>query len=112
MILTYSKSGIPVNDFEVEEVYKNIIHHLNEENDTGGSYNFSYSTENIFSRVRLGIVSGDISPDEIRFFYEGELIKINKYGAILHWPKGFLDLCIDLSEKIIRKAIEKIKEEK
>jgi hypothetical protein len=96
--------GVAVSDFNVESIYNQILGH--------GDGDYLFSTENIFARLRLGVVVGDIPFNSITFVYNGEEIYINKYGAILHWPVGFCDTIGNLSEDILRSATKLRKEEK
>lgn len=70
-----------------------------------------YSTENIFNRIRLSVVEGEIDPEKFRFYYDGQEIVVNRYGATQKWPKGFCGFNTFLSEQILRARIKKRREE-
>lgn len=105
LIIEYCKEGIPVNDFEVEEVF-DTIRRLQD-----GTL-CQFSTENIFLRIRYAIVCGNEPYQEWRFRFEGKDITINEYGAVQLWPKGFLEYEVTKAEQILTEAMKKHKAKK
>lgn len=80
-------TGKAIPDGKVEIEYQdNIINNTQKY--------LSYSTGNIFSRIRLGIVKEEITHNSIRFFFNNEYLYPNRYGALLNWPDGFCDTTI------------------
>ena len=100
IIVTYDYNGLAVSDFNVETTYRNIIKFM----DVAQAYCFS--TSPIFTRIRLGVVRGELDCNEIQFAFHYVDIPINEYGAIVNWPKGFCDSDIDMSEKIMKAAMK------
>jgi hypothetical protein len=100
----YSEKGIPVNDFYALSTAENIKLVDNLE--------LCYSTSNIFNAIRLLIVQDKLDFNNIVFVYKGEEIKITKYGSILNWPDGFLDLDMEICEGILFGSMNKYKKEK
>lgn len=82
--LTYGEGFRAVSDFKVEEVYQQLLE-LERSSYTGG-----FSTTNIFNRIRLGIIRGDLDPRGIGFVYHGVRMSMDIYGDILNWVPGFL----------------------
>jgi len=108
LTIVYSGIGDSVNDFRLDDE----IYLINKMIASWDEYILYYSTENIFTRIRLEIISGNISCDNIQFEYEGENLPVNRFGAIMNWPNGFCDVNIRMSESILRKAINKKKLER
>lgn len=101
LYLEYCPDGLPVNDFglEAEFSFLRTVNHNNR-----GDI-IKYSTGNIFNRVREGIVDGEISHENVVFLYQGQEIIPNEYGAIVHWPNGFCDIDIRMSEHLVLGAM-------
>lgn len=102
----YSNFGKPVNDFYVDDYVDSIIKDY-KKGDAFPIYHFSSS--NVFTRLRLAIVNGDISYNEVVFVFEGKDLIINQYGTINNWPNGFCDSETRDCGKILKLAIEKKK---
>ena len=97
----YEKEGNAINDFYIDHTYRvDIVAGVHD----GRDDDLHYSTENIFARIRLGIVTGEISFEDVVFVFEDEELKLNKYGALLNWPEKFCQEVTNISEKILRAA--------
>ena len=106
--IEYCSTGTPVNDFNLDVEYRYILSCIED-----GRFDILYySTENIFTRVRYGVVSGEINPESVCFVYENERLTLNEYGKLSRWPENFCNVCINLSEKILRTAMDKYKKKK
>ena len=103
-VLVYEMDGEAISDFGVEDTLSYIK--------TYETRLFSYSIENIFNRVRLGIASGELNVDEWGFVFNGKKLPLNNYGAIPDWPDGFCDYNMSVCEQILRKALEKKRAER
>jgi hypothetical protein len=112
IIIEYCLSGQPVSDFYVEEEYKAVLRCYEGWKEFKDSHTLFYSTDNIFNRIRLGILEDEIDCNEIRFEFNGEEIVINHYGAIRHWPNGFCNLSGNMAEKILLGSFKKYEEER
>ena len=103
--IEYCVDGEAISDFYIQDKVREIAQ--------GSKKNFKFSTENIFTAIRLAVVQGIINHDEIVFKFGNEKINVNKFGAIPNCPKGFCDLNVSLSEAILRtvylKKFEKLK---
>jgi len=66
------------------------------------------STENLIFAARIILIQRGL---EHRFYYNGEYIYPNEYGAIHKWPKGFCNTGYHLNAKIIRFGREKREKE-
>ena len=105
----YHEVGFPVSDFFLEHIYETEI--LAGVAD-GRDDTLSFSTENIFARIRLGIVRGEILCTDVVFLFEDEEITLNKYGKQSSWPKGFCDIGVTLNEKLLIGAMDTYKKER
>lgn len=106
----YTRHGDAVNDFNLELTYQDFVERVKD-----NEVYFSFSTENIFTRIRLGIVKGEIDfPIMFAFYTKEENFEFspNKYGAIVNWPKGFCDSVVRMCEEILILATKKRKVEK
>lgn len=106
--ITYHKFGTPTNDFQIEDVYHGILQKYQDGDEYISLY---FSTENIITRFRLGVVSGDIKPEDISIWFKDQKIDMNRFGAIHPWPTGFCDQIIKMSEQVLRKALDMRKKE-
>jgi len=88
--------GPPVSDFDLETVYKDLITRARR-----GDVTVTHSTANIFERVRVGIVRGEILHGNVRFCYQGEELEPDENGRLERWPDGFLDVTERLLEELI-----------
>lgn len=95
----YNKDGMPINEFEIEDWVERF-----KESKDGSKYTLSTSLP--FDIIRREIACGNIDPDLVIFAFKNKIIKINRYGAIKDWPRGFCDKSCDIAEEIIKKAIE------
>ena len=50
---------------------------------------------------RLRLAQGIITPDQIQFKFDDEIIKANKYGTLERWPNGFCDKTMDILEELL-----------
>ena len=105
----YAPIGNPVNDFHLDSEIESIKETIREWSE---GFRIWYSTENIFTRIRYEIVSGNIDEKDIVFVFNDEILPVNRFGAIMNWPNGFCDVNINLSESILRKALAKKKSER
>lgn len=60
--------------------------------------------------ARLMVVQGKIS--DLVIDWNGQIIEVNKYGAIPNWPDGFCNEAVDVASEILRLAMEKRKAER
>ena len=78
-------------------------------------------SEYLINRLRYLVAKSNntkIADESIIYFVEKENgeskyrpIKINKYGVIEDWPKGFFDESEDIASKILRAGMDKRKKE-
>lgn len=97
----YCKKGTPINDFLLEEEYKKVLAEKN-----NSEMHFWYSTDNIFMRVKVGIVKKDLDYKDVTFIFEDKEIRPNEYGAIIPYPNGFCDVTVTLAEELLRTAMK------
>ena len=104
LYIEYCAQGKPVNDFGLDAEFDFLLRSQNQH--FGSEFIFQYSTENIFNRVRVGIVSGEISQEDVVFIFQGKEFSPNEYGAITNWPNGFCTLNGDMAEQILRGMVK------
>lgn len=105
----YSQQGSPVSDFGVEKEYIEICKYIHDDVEI----DLWFSTENIFSRLRLAIAQSILPCEKIIFVnFDDAEIYINRFGAIPNWPNGFCDYNINIAGKIMRTAFKRKAESK
>lgn len=104
VIIEYSKNGHPISDFDLDNLVEAICNLSNAK--------LIYSTSNIFFALKLAIVKRQIDCEKIKFEFNGQILNINKYGAIEDWPDGFADIDAKMCEKILMTAIGIRKQER
>ena len=77
--------------------------HLNDE------LEMTFSTENIFSSVRLAVLRDRIDHRQVVFCYKKEILTLNKYGVPNRWPDGFIDHNMKACEDLLRDGLRKRK---
>lgn len=80
---------------------------------------FEWRTENelLFLRVRIGIIEGDIKPEQLiirceKLFEEDFETKLDKDGNIPNWPKDKLNMGMKLSQRYLRSLVKRNRETK
>jgi hypothetical protein len=83
----YTKYGDRYTDFDLLEMAKVLIDdyksHMKEV--------IYVSTSNIIIALRVLVKRGTIKHTDIIFEFNGEIITINSYGKMSHYPDGFID---------------------
>jgi len=100
IVIEYCEEGLPVSDFNYKD-WLNLV------KNTRVDHCFKVSTSLPIQLIRLAIVKGEISRDDIIFKYFENTFQANQYGAIANWPLGFCDREIGICEEIIRCAFKK-----
>ena len=104
--IRYSASGMAVSDFHVEDTYYAVRQAI--ESHLHSDFTFSYSNEIMISRIRLGIVMGEIDYTNIYFMDSvGNKYEINRFGVIVGY---FESKFCDYSDEIMKTAIKLRKE--
>ena len=84
-IVEYSKDGIPISDYEIEDY---ILYNY------PGS--IKVSTINVFFSVRVLAKRKVISYDDLTIIFEGTELDVDKSGEIINWKDlGLSYSCID-----------------
>jgi hypothetical protein len=122
LVIYYDKTGKAVSDFELEEEFTYGVLRASKQLNPDFSgidpkVELYYSTFNIFTRIKLAVVRGEIDCNDIVFLYDDEklgtqYIPVNEYGACPYTPDGFGDPQGELAEKTLRKAVRMKKEER
>jgi hypothetical protein len=98
--------GVPVPDGAATDVVASLI-----ELGKDGVVVASYSTDNVFFAIRLAIVEGKVSHEEVRFEFEDSVFFANRFGAAPGAPSRFCGYTGNVAERIIRLATNKRKAE-
>jgi hypothetical protein len=99
--IEYCEYGRAVSDFDCLD-WLDIV-----KSSTDGY--FQVSTSVPISVIRLAIAKGEINYNNVVFIYNNITLNINEYGSIIDCPKGFCDIQIKISEKILTTACYKRK---
>jgi hypothetical protein len=108
MITVSWLGGLTCSDVDCEKLYALLVRRERDGKDT----NVSYVCENVYNRIRLGIVEGELDCANVRFEFEGEYIYPNRFGAVANWTDGWCDYNVSIAEKIIKGAMLKRKTER
>lgn len=103
-------SPIALTDEACEYTYDHILDRYREH--PLYDQDWCISSENLYNRIRVGIVEGEIDCEDVRFVYGDQILRPNRYGAITDWPKGFCDYNIQLVERILLGSFEVRKQER
>ena len=106
MITVFWTGNYAISDADCEKLYALLV----KRNRSGLDTDVAYVCENVYNRIRLGIVEGDISHTDVRFEFENEYLHPNEYGQLERWPVGFCDYLDDLNERMILGMMRKFEE--
>jgi hypothetical protein len=102
LIVEYDAHAIAVKDIEAEEQARRSYRLYKGMEDIPEWNHIKYSTSNIFTAFRVLIAEGDIPHSDISFKYGDKIIVLDTKGRpIKGYPKGFCDVEIDLSFRLI-----------
>ena len=59
------------------------------------------ASELLIDYFRLRLAQGVISPDQIQFKFNDEILEANKYGTLERWPRGFCNNAMDICEELL-----------
>ena len=79
--VTYSKTGMYFNDFEIDSFVKDIVEGKKD-------VSLNVSTGLVIHALRVQHAKGNIN---LKVFFEGKKLQINRNGKISNWPNNFLD---------------------
>lgn len=82
-IIEYSTKGIAVADLHAEDVAREFL--------ANDLETLVVSTENVLLAARALVAEHVFPYDQLVFRHEDLTIKLEKTGAIHHWPLGFCD---------------------
>jgi hypothetical protein len=110
LIIAYSDTGKPYADTTVEQMarktydtYKNLS--------ANAMMTIYVSTENIITAFKMLVAEDYIPHTEIEFRFNDELITVDEFGALNHYPKGFCNVEQDNLFRIFKARRAKIKNE-
>jgi hypothetical protein len=89
--------GKPIPDGLLQSEVESII--------SGTTGEFTVSSELFIDAIRVCIVNGQISNQDIVFVYKGEEMKPDENGRLRNWPPGFCDT----HQKLLRGLITNTK---
>lgn len=95
-LTVYYAPGPSMSDFVLEEMYRGLLVDLQKHDMT-----FTCSTENLFTRIRVGVFEGDIPHGDVCFRWRGLEFFPDSDGRLDYWPDGFLDVTEKLLERLL-----------
>lgn len=108
--VVYSCTGKAYADITVEHVaretyntYKNLY--------ANADMTVYVSTENIITAFKMLVAEGHIPHTEIKFKFMDEVITVDEFGALSHYPIGFCDIETDNLFRIFKARRFKTKDE-
>ena len=101
--LEYDSSFNAIPDGKVEEEFEEIKSCIQ----CGENYYKIVGNSTLITRVRCGIAEGEINHEAVKFIFNGEKLFPNQYGALDKWPTGYLDLEMNLVERILEAMFQK-----
>lgn len=114
LYVTWGEHGLPVSDFAVDTSYDLLVDTCNRQfadPRQPSTFHAVYSTGNIFTRIRLGVVRKEFKFNVV-FMYRGYEMHLNKYGACDNWVEGFTEYTAHLSETLLTEIIKLHREDK
>ncbi|OME54116.1 hypothetical protein BSK59_16175 [Paenibacillus odorifer] len=104
LTIEYSPNGISISDFNVVEFARTFCKNHNEFNEDAI---YVVSSEIFIDAMKLMIVEGLISHEDIVFVYNNEKLKVNYLGEIERYPSGFCDAGQKILSNVIKERINK-----
>jgi len=101
--ITYSEDGLLVPDTKAYQTMKELC--LKGEDVSVGS-------DSLFLALRLLIVEGEVSEEDVVILFKDQELQFNRYGVMHPLPEGFMDAGIKMSCDIIRRQSQMRKSEK
>lgn len=107
LTVVYSPNGVAYSDFSVESevLYIILCYQLGQCDEQ-----CVVSTENAIYMFRAMVIRGHINNTDICFEFNGEIITVDKYCNMSHYPKGFNDTIDKLLDEIIDYKYNNVKE--
>lgn len=105
--IIYGPGGIVSSDFNLESWRKEFKNYIDDDQ----CHSILVSNEMLIDLVRAMIARGEVDYTNVSFEYEGNEIKVNRYGA-MDSPRGFCDLHVSLAEEILKSAMSTRKKER
>lgn len=106
VIIEYSEHGIPNADLQsewlAEQIYTRYTNYRSELD-----YTYHTSTDSLITAFRLLVAEGKIPKEDIKFRFKDEFLKIDSYGQIERFPKGFVDSEMDRLYRLMKIQIDK-----
>jgi len=93
LILKYCKEGKLYSDFNLLESACDVIekykaHWMEHEED----FVVDFGTENFINAIRVVCKRTNFNVVDVRFIFNEEIILMDEYYMLDHWPKGFGDI--------------------
>lgn len=92
-----------VPDSEIEHWVKETIKQYNEwkKGPSNTPFMLRVAQEMIITMFRVAVKEGLISSSEIELQFNGDVLRIDQFGRIENWPKGFCDYNYDFLTRLL-----------
>ncbi|GEM_PF-4281629 len=97
--IEYTKYGIATTDFQAEEMADAICEAYK---DTEQDVTYRVGNEAVVQAMRLAVIEGLISSEDLQFKFKDRLLKINDLGEIENFPEGFCDISTNILFKLLK----------
>jgi hypothetical protein len=104
--IKYCAEGDAVSDFYLDNWLEDVMIAVADVGNTLWERNFEVSTSLPIYIIKREVAKGNISMDDIQFKYDDKIIRVNRYGAIIDWPRGFADKEVDYCEDTLKLAMK------
>lgn len=105
--IEYKEHGVTFSDFKAEETARSFCYLHNK---TKEDALYIVSNECIVDAMKLMVLEGAVSHNDVQFKFNDEILKINELGEIEKYPKGFCDQNQEIMRKVVYLRREKLKQ--
>ena len=111
IIVEYSSKvqGYFFRDGEAEEWVDNIINFMLNKAEDKDDWELKVSNEMLIHYFRLRVAQGVLKSDQIQFKFNDQIIRVNKFGTLEDWPKGFCDYTDNLLMELLTIGSKSVK---
>lgn len=110
LLITYSKNGTPVSDFDIMDYARDIVAEAKRCSEHGENFSVEISTAEVIFAVRVLVLYGEISYGDVIVRANGAESRLTNYGNLVEeeTSRALFPTCF--AEGILRKQIEMRKE--
>ena len=90
LIVIFDETGEAISDFKASDWADNAIATFLRQKPVEDAV-FRVASALPIHYLRLRIMRGAISCEDVEFQFKGQILPPNKDGSVAHWPRGFCD---------------------